>query len=674
MKRLLSILRLLSFIVIGLLLSLHNPPPYTVVAQIALPTSPPGALTGSGDSYIRAPRLGITFISSTGTPPVQRESRYRQALLLGAGWNRWPLYWNEVERAPGQFDWSGYDRLVSDDVAHGLQSNAILMGRPEFFHEGASIQGLFAPVFGDGTDTLAAGKTINSANPWANFVFTAVTRYKPGGTLAQQSQWLPGRGINVWEAWNEPDFDLFWQAGATDYARLLKVTYLAAHTADPNTRVMFGGLAYGNPALNDLLGDVLRIFGQDPQRTANNWYMDMVAVHNYSHAARSAAMIAQIERDLAVYGLTRPIWLNETGVPVWDDYPGPVWAANDPSQRLLRATEEQQAAYVVQSAALAWAEGADVVMFHQLFDDCGNQPSGTNFPPHNGELCTGGALCAGDAHGFFRNERSAGCFSQHPLPGSPRPAARAFRMVAEVFGSAPFSNGAVNSVSNSATVVSFNRQTTGQTIVVMWNRTLQRVVLDLPAIGSAEMFDMNNEDYSLAPTQGRFEIGLPAATSDDYPFLAPGEAAGIGGPPLVLIARTGDITLSPAEVQQITPEAQPAIRVSPTPGALQLIRPTLDPALDTRSPRTEMIALPATSAPTFGIAWSAEDESGIESYTVWVRVNGGEWQPWLETDHTEAQYTGTSGNSYEFAVWAVDLAGNWSPNTVLVPQAVTRVE
>ncbi|MBC7813087.1 MAG: hypothetical protein H7175_18160, partial [Burkholderiales bacterium] len=93
-----------------------------------------------------------------------------------------------------------------------------------------------------------------------------------------------------------------------------------------------------------------------------------------------------------------------------------------------------------------------------------------------------------------------------------------------------------------------------------------------------------------------------------------------------------------------------------------------------RSPRTEMIALPPTSAPTFGIAWSAEDESGIESYTVWVRVNGGEWQPWLETDHTEAQYTGTSGNSYEFAVWAVDLAGNWSPNTVLVPQAVTRVE
>jgi hypothetical protein len=39
-----------------------------------------------------------------------------------------------------------------------------------------------------------------------------------------------------------------------------------------------------------------------------------------------------------------------------------------------------------------------------------------------------------------------------------------------------------------------------------------------------------------------------------------------------------------------------------------------------------------------------------------------------------AQYTGASGSTYEFAVWAVDLAGNWSANVELVPQAVTHVE
>ena len=44
----------------------------------------------------------------------------------------------------------------------------------------------------------------------------------------------------------------------------------------------------------------------------------------------------------------------------------------------------------------------------RLYDGCGNQPAGTNFPPHNGELCDEhneyqGKPCAGDANGLFRN-------------------------------------------------------------------------------------------------------------------------------------------------------------------------------------------------------------------------------------------------------------------------------
>jgi hypothetical protein len=59
---------------------------------------------------------------------------------------------------------------------------------------------------------------------------------------------------------------------------------------------------------------------------------------------------------------------------------------------------------------------------------------------------------------------------------------------------------------------------------------------------------------------------------------------------------------------------------------------------------------------------------------VWVRIDGGDWQPWLETPLTQGSYTGISGSTYEFAIWARDLAGNWSTNTNLQPQAVTRVE
>src|ERR1041384_632977 len=87
--------------------------------------------------YIKAPRLGITFISSLDHPA--NDLRYQRALLLGAAWNRWPMYWDRIELAPNIFDWTGYDRLVSQDIQHGLSINAILLGRPAFHAQGGDI-------------------------------------------------------------------------------------------------------------------------------------------------------------------------------------------------------------------------------------------------------------------------------------------------------------------------------------------------------------------------------------------------------------------------------------------------------------------------------------------------------------------------------------------------------
>ncbi len=618
------------------------------------------------DNFIRAPRLGITFVSSLDHPA--EELRYRRALLLGAGWNRWPLYWNMVERSPGLYDWAGYDRVVSADVRYGMNTNAILLGRPPFYTEGGSIAGLRQPVFADGTDTPGAGKVPNSANPWANFVYQAVARYKPGGLLALQQGWRGGQGITVWEAWNEPDLDLFWNGSVEDYARLLKVTYLAAHAADSNARVMFGGLAYGNPDSDDWLAKVLAVYANDPNRSANNWYMDMVGVHNYSYARRSGIVVRWAKDTLSRYGLSRPIWLNESGVPVWDDYPGPTWTADEPASRRLRATEQQQAAFFVQSTAYAWAEGAEVVFFHQLYDDCGNQPPGTNFPPHNGEFCAVNANCWGDAHGLYRNERGQPCFSQHVLPGSPRAAAGAFYRLAQVFGTAPFEGGEIE-LREGGTAITFQRPTTGERIVVLWNRRLAAIDWSLSAGGTdGRLFALDEQDWVLMPSEGQYTIGLPAATRDDYPFLPDGEVSAIGGLPFILVEKLNLPT--PAPLNPDTP-------LGVTPGAItatQPPRPTIDPAHDITPPQASITPLPVVSPATFTVYWSAQDDSGIERYLIWVRADGGEWQPWLETVDTSSPFSGEAGKTYEFAAWAVDLAGNWSPNTELSPQAVTAVQ
>lgn len=608
---------------------------------------------------VRAPRLGITFISSLDHPA--NDLRYQRALLLGAAWNRWPLYWDRVERAAGVYDWSGYDRLVAQDIQHGLSINAILLGRPAFQALGGGIQGLNLPAFADGSDIPAPGKLPNPANPWAVFVYNAVSRYKPGGLLASSLGWPAGAGITVWEAWNEPDLSMFWSAGVEQYARLLKLTYLVAHQADPAALVMFGGLAYGNPDQDDWLAKVLAIYAADPLRQTFNWYMDQVAVHNYTYARRSGLVVNRIESELAKYGLNRPVWLNESGVPAWDDYPGPVWTAAVPAERQYRATMQQQANFWVTSTVLAWASGADVVFYHQLYDDCGNQ--GGDFPPHNGEYCATGAICAGDAFGLYRNERGEACFSHHPLPGSPRPVAGAFYRMAQIFGATAFANPHVDS-QEGTTVVTFDRPTTGERILVMWNRTTTDLKLDVPALGdSAQLYDIANQDYELIPTGGKYTIGLQPLTADNLPGLPAGELSGIAGAPMILVEK-----INPALLVTL------AAPITPTPEGTPAPRATVDPTTDITPPTTTMTALPPTSPTTFAVEWAGSDDSGVDRYLVWVRMNGGKWQPWLETGQTRGFYTGSAGNTYDFAVWAVDLAGNWSLNSELVPQASTVVE
>jgi hypothetical protein len=638
--------------------------PLTLTGQVPLPTTAP-----ISDGHIRAPRLGITFINSADAPI--REERYQQALFLGAGWNRWPLYRERVEVAPGQYNWSAYDLLVSQDILHNLSINAILLGQ-------ANLPGLYDPVFTDGSDIPGPGKVVNPGNAWGAFVYAAVGRYKPGGILAQTQGWRPGEGIRVWEAWNEPDIPMFWTRSVEDYARLLKVTYLAAHYADPGTSVMFGGLAYSTDDADNFLARILDILVQDPQAANHNTYIDIVAAHSYSYARRSGQIVAHVKDILAAHGLSRRVWLNETGVPVWDDYPGPTWAGSDPRARVLRATMQQQASFVIQSTAYAWAAGADVIMVHQLYDDCGNQPGGTDFPPHDGNLCLGGGACWGDAHGMFRNTLEATCFRQHPQPGTPRPAAGAYRLLAQTFGAGPFEPAAVQLFDERGVVITFNRPAARERIHVAWNRSLEPVVLDLPSTGQiATLYTLDGSDYLLTPEDELYRVTLPPATRDDFPFLAAGDGAAVGGPPFIIVEQAvRDMMTNPALPQFEPPAGTPRAPTAATPGAVtEIIRPTVDPAQDTSAPITSVLPLPVISPASFNVTWSAQDDSGIASYLVWVRIDGGDWQPWLEnTQETQATFSGESGRRYEFAVWAVDLAGNWSLNTELSPQAVTSVQ
>ena len=505
---------------------------HSASAQVpALPTTAPGGLIDA-DDYIRADRLGITFVGFIDNMGLER---YRNALILGAGWNRWPLYWDRVETQPGEYDWLAYDRLVATDIRHGLRTNAILLGRPAFWQAGNSISNLFQPIFADGSDSGGADVAINLDNPWAQFVHYAVMRYMPGGVLAQNNEFGADAGIRAWEVWNEPDVPQFWNAGSETYARLLKVAAIVIKTVDPDAKVLFGGLLYAND--EGFFSRVLRQIQVDPLRDRFNWFFDVVAVHSYDDPWRSGWLTKVVEDTLKAYRITRPVWVNETGVSVWDDYPGPVWAFS-PEQRHRLATAQQQAHFLVMSAAFAWSKGVEVVFYHQLYDDCGNYPAGTDFLPHHGELCANG-VCFGDAFGIYRNERGSHCFSHHPHANTPRPVAQAFALLAEIFGRQPFTPVSLGGIDDEATIIVFQRAN-GERIVVVWNNTSETRTVALKAAGDiATLHFINGRTSTISAVDENYSIELKPAADFSFPDLERNRSSAIGGEPVVLVESPG---------------------------------------------------------------------------------------------------------------------------------------
>ncbi len=578
--------------------------------------------------------FGLCYVTLADYPAD--EARYQRGISTGATWTRWPLYWRNIEKVAGTFDYSAHDPVVAADIAHGFRTDAILLGTPHFHATGGSPwipaprveqknfphqvtsfsqkmgvssasstpQNLYQPVFDDGTDIPGPGKGINPSNYWARFVSDIVARYKPGGWLANQEGWPEGTGVSHWEIWNEPDFWRFWSGTVEEYFRLLKVGYLAAKFADTDCTVLVGGLAnyFDGSWFPRLLDDI----AEDPDRMANNWYFDVVATHSYSRSQDTYEHTWRIGDLLRPYGLgDKPIWINESGVPVWDDYPGPTWDPNSD----LRATMEEQAAYLIQDYTYGLYAGAEKVFYFMLHDDCGNGPD-----EH-------------DAYGLFRNTEDAPCY---PSDGRARPSYTAYRVAAThlrdvepLWHSTP---------EDQQEQIAFYRPATKERVTVLWATQGLTVTAQVSATGDEGLLiDQAGITQTITPISGVYNVTLPKATNQNHPFRPPDEYM-IGGRPYLLIER------------------------------------------DTLPPTSSVEPLPPASAPRFEVRWGGEDlGSGIASYDVWFNDDGGPLQVWMTgTKATSASFSGVVSHTYGFAVRARDRAGNEEPIPA-APQASTLV-
>lgn len=592
-------------------------------------------------------RFGLCFISAAES--LADETRYDGALATGARWDRWPLYWHWVDEGGYVGSHTGgahdYDALVIQEVERGLTPIAILLGTPDMRATAGSTDvppprvqdkvfpipgqvtiqqgeasaaasppvGLFEPIFADGSDVPGPGKAINQANSWADFVHNTVERYKPGGILATQQGWAGGVGVRYWEIWNEQDLNQFWSGTVAEYYRLLEVAYQTIRSSDAEATVILGALAFFEKP--DWLSDLLALTDGDPARA----YLDVFSFHYYWSIYTTEYWLVRSRNTLNAHGLSGvPIWITESGVPVWDDFPATAQVPPVPADSPYRGTMEEQAAYVLQNAALAFHYGVERYYHFMLHDDCGNTPA--------------------DAFGLRQNFTPHAC---NPAQGKSRPSYAAYQLAAEQFRDlTPL----WREEKNGQDQIAFYRADDQSRVLALWATDGVTVTATVSATGaSAQLYWIDSipsgdlwgdtgitRTLALSPAGGVYTLTLRPATNQNS-GIAGDTAYYIGGRPYLLVER------------------------------------------DTLPPTSSVEPLPPVSDPSFVVRWQGEDlGSGVASYDVWLSEGGGPFRRWVTTTTAiSTTFTAVYSNTYGFAVSARDRAGNeetmpTAPDTITV--------
>jgi hypothetical protein len=124
--------------------------------------------------------------------------------------------------------------------------------------------------------------------------------------------------IQAWEVWNEPNTSFFWRpaVNAKGYTHMLEKTYRALKAANPNAKVILGGLSPGHredgmdavPAA-DFLNRVYESGG--------GAFFDAVAYHAYGEGAPKdwlADALLGIRDVMDAHGdIAKPVWITEMG-------------------------------------------------------------------------------------------------------------------------------------------------------------------------------------------------------------------------------------------------------------------------------------------------------------------------------------------------------------------------
>lgn len=186
---------------------------------------------------------------------------------IGVGTIRQSFLWSEIERTPGQFDFTKYDQLVGKASSHGIKFLGVIFGPPSFRQKTA------APKF---RNKVTCPPISNKA--FGDFAARLAQRYGSKGTFWKENPQLKKSAITSWQIWNEPNIRPYWcgKPNARQYVKLLKAADKALNKADRKSETVTAGLPQSKQGIS-LLKYIKQMY-----RAGARSAFDTLAIHNYS--------------------------------------------------------------------------------------------------------------------------------------------------------------------------------------------------------------------------------------------------------------------------------------------------------------------------------------------------------------------------------------------------------
>jgi hypothetical protein len=237
----------------------------------------------------------------------------------GFSYIRYDMWWMQVEKEKGKYDWSDFDRFIGDMRKHHLKSVVILNGGNPVYSEKVRVPP--AQSFGKSW-SIAAPSTKEAMDAFTAFAVAALKRY--------------GTDDIIWELWNEPDMVAFWppEPNAVEYAKLATQTCAAMRKTAPKATIIGPAIAR-LPNKRDFLHEH---FFKTFMRAGVSSCVNAISVHPYRHADEAPETVIDDYRKKTRPFINAYLKEGQNPPPIFDTEWG--YSATDVSP-------EQQAAYVM---------------------------------------------------------------------------------------------------------------------------------------------------------------------------------------------------------------------------------------------------------------------------------------------------------------------------------------